>query len=1001
MEASHIILMAMSSGSELKAVARKLHLQFAHPTSERLIKLLKDGGYKDKDLMKEVKYATDKCDICIRRQKPPLRPVVCMPMAKNFNEVVAIDLKVWGNKYFLVAVDLATRFCQATVISNKEASTIIKGLFKCWITLFGAPKKFLSDNGCEFNNGEFRTLGEKFNVKILATAAESPWSNGVCERLNAVIGENVSRILDDTQCDLELALAWAISARNALSNKSGFSPNQLVFSFNPAIPDIFHSEPPALEPVSSSETVRQNLGALHLARREFIRSESDEKIKRALRHKVRPTRVENLVNGDNVYYKRNDSAEWHGPGVVIGIDNKQVLVRHGGTVVRVHTARLVGAPSEDRLVETQGTQRDAPEKNGDVRIETRCHLEDITEEQRPDTPVDTPVEPVNSECDTGPSEEVPRESTVEVNTEAGEEVETENSVSSQVQEEASLSKSVTKGGNFWKPGSRFSGVDENTGECVAGKIIGRAGKARGRNRNCYNIQRDNGWRGWYNFRSLKDLSVMPESCEVAVFFNSDAVDKAKGVEYESWVENKVFIEVDDQGQKVITVRWVVSEKEKDGKIITKARLCARGFEENTECLRKDSPTSSKETVRILLSLAALNSWDCHTLDVKAAYLQGNEIEREVYLKPPPEFYNGKLWKLKKTVYGLCDAARAWYTRVRDELISLSAERCSLDSSLFMWYNEGKLEGLVSIYVDDFIWAGTADFESGVIEKIRDKFLIGSSASRAFCYVGLNMVSTNEGVTVDQFQYASSLEPICISRGRSTNKHSELSESEKTDYRGLLGQLNWLATNTRPDIAFDICDLSVSIKKATIADLLRLNKVVDRVVKDSVKLLFPRIQSLESCSIECYTDAAFANLSTGGSQGGLIIFLKDSTGLRCPIFWQSRKLKRVVKSTLAAETLALVEGAEVSYYIASIIKEVTKIKDVPINCFVDNKSLVDALSSSNQVEDRRLRIDIAVLDDMIEKKEINHVAWVDTCNQLADCLTKRGASTEKLRLAVYK
>ena len=189
-----------------------------------------------------------------------------------------MDLKVWGKKYFLVVVDLATRFCQATVVPNKEAPTIIKGLFKCWITLFGAPKKFLSDNGCEFNNSEFRTLGEKFNIKILATAAESPWSNGVCERLNAVIGENVSRILEDTQCDLELALAWAISARNALSNKSGFSPNQLVFSFNPAIPDVFNSEPPALEPVTSSEIVRKNLGALHLARREFIRSESAEKI---------------------------------------------------------------------------------------------------------------------------------------------------------------------------------------------------------------------------------------------------------------------------------------------------------------------------------------------------------------------------------------------------------------------------------------------------------------------------------------------------------------------------------------------------------------------------------------------------------------------------------------------------------------------------------------------------------------------------------------------------
>ena len=202
------------------------------------------------------------------------------------------------------------------------------------------------------------------------------------------------------------------------------------------------------------------------------------------------------------------------------------------------------------------------------------------------------------------------------------------------------------------------------------------------------------------------------------------------------------------------------------------------------------------------------------------------------------------------MYGLCDAVRSLYTRVRDELISLSAERCSLDSSLFMWYKNGKLEGLVSIYVDDFIWAGSTEFENCVIEKLRNKFLIGSSAPRDFRYVGLNMVSTKEGVMVDQFQYASSLQPICISRGRSTNKHSELSESEKTDYRGLLGQLNWLSTNTRPDIAFDICELSVSIKKVTIADLLRLNKLVDCVTKDSVKLLFPNIKSLESCSIEC-------------------------------------------------------------------------------------------------------------------------------------------------------
>lgn len=57
---------------------------------------------------------------------------------------------------------------------------------------------------------------------------------------------------------------------------------------------------------------------------------------------------------------------------------------------------------------------------------------------------------------------------------------------------------------------------------------------------------------------------------------------------------------------------------------------------------------------VWLSLANTNGWECHTLDVKAAYLQGNEIGRVVHLRPPPEFADDRLRRLKKTVYGLCE-----------------------------------------------------------------------------------------------------------------------------------------------------------------------------------------------------------------------------------------------------------------------------------------------------------------------------------------------------------
>ena len=115
-------------------------------------------------------------------------------------------------------------------------------------------------------------------------------------------------------------------------------------------------------------------------------------------------------------------------------------------------------------------------------------------------------------------------------------------------------------------------------------------------------------------------------------------------------------------------------------------------------------------------------WQCNTIDVKAAYLQSNIIEREVYLWPPAEYYNGKLWKLNKTVYGLCDAARSWYLKVKSELLLLNTNASSLEPALFSWRNNDAFEGIICVYVDDFLWAGTTNFQDTVINKLSDLFL---------------------------------------------------------------------------------------------------------------------------------------------------------------------------------------------------------------------------------------------------------------------------------------
>ena len=80
---------------------------------------------------------------------------------------------------------------------------------------------------------------------------------------------------------------------------------------------------------------------------------------------------------------------------------------------------------------------------------------------------------------------------------------------------------------------------------------------------------------------------------------------------------------------------------------------------------------------------------------------------------------------------------------------------------------------------------------------------------------------------------------------------------------------------------------MSHSRATVRDLLRLNKLVSRVKSDQLHMAFPKQKSMESCVLEAYADASFANLSGGSSQGGYVIFLKDKDDKRCPIFKQSR------------------------------------------------------------------------------------------------------------------
>ena len=328
------------STSEKLKIAKKLHRQFSHPSGKKLCDLVIDAGVKDAEFIKILQELPHTCEICLRYKKADPRPIVGFSLGSYFNETVAMDIKEIKGIKVLHLIDHGTRFSVGVKLRNKESSEIISAVFKHWIAYFGTPGSFLTDNGREFDNEQFRDMAQHLNVVVHTTAAQSPWSNGLNERHNGILGEMVKKTLEDTDCDFETALAWAVSAKNSLHSVNGFSPNQLVFGRNPNLPAFLNDKLPALEGISTSEIVANNLNAKHAARKAFVECESSEKLRRAVRHQVRTSIVQSYSNGGMVLFKRNECERWLGPGTVIGWENKQVLVKHGGAYVRVHPTRL-------------------------------------------------------------------------------------------------------------------------------------------------------------------------------------------------------------------------------------------------------------------------------------------------------------------------------------------------------------------------------------------------------------------------------------------------------------------------------------------------------------------------------------------------------------------------------------------------------------------------------------------------------------------------------------
>jgi hypothetical protein len=261
------------------------------------------------------------------------------------------------------------------------------------------------------------------------------------------------------------------------------------------------------------------------------------------------------------------------------------------------------------------------------------------------------------------------------------------------------------------------------------------------------------------------------------------------------------------------------------------------------------------------------------------------------------------------------------------------------------------------------------------------------------------------IHLNQSEYVRNIDAISVDRDRRKNENLPVTESERQSLRGLIGSLQYASTNTRPDLAAKLSFLQSKITCATVHDLLEANRVLGEAKEDSnMKITIHSIPE-EDIRMMAYSDASFATRSKQQSQkGGLFLaahkdILSQKRLTASPLIWYSKKIERVVASTLAAETYALPAVVDLIDWLRLAWEWMRnpaipwqKPEEVwnhapPSIAVIDCKSLYDVINKNTtpQCQEHRTLIEALVIKHHVKCGIQTH--WVHSAAQLADALTK--------------
>lgn len=454
-------------------------------------------------------------------------------------------------------------------------------------------------------------------------------------------------------------------------------------------------------------------------------------------------------------------------------------------------------------------------------------------------------------------------------------------------------------------------------------------------------------------------------------------------------------------RKSIGSRWILKVKRDAlGAIVKyKARLVAQGFSQvpGVDFEETYTPVGRTASLRVMLAIAAFMDLEIQQADVEGAYLNGT-LDVDIYMRYPdgvqPKAGCDSL-KLNKGLYGLKQAGRLWWQELGSKLAQLGFNKLQSDWGLYVRNkSKGRTFMMLLVYVDDFVIATEKpDDVKSFLSEVQSYWKL-SDMGEIDNILGMKVVRTRSNRTIflsqpayidkiikqfplrpnQRFKCATPLPEGYADVGGGTS-------IEPTQYQGLIGCFQWLATCTRPDISYTASFLARYLTSPTDQHLQLALRTVGYLAY--TRVLGLNIGGGTDLKLSGFVDADWAGcFDTRRSTTGYAFQINNTT-----VVWSSRRQPTVASSTVEAEYVAVSEATREALWLRCLLREIgfTQSGPTEINC--DNKGAIRlALNPGTHQRTKHIDIRHHFIRELIDEKVIS-LQYIATKRQLADILTK--------------